>query len=1000
MQAEFAHDGLAGGTGDGSNRRRGSRPRAGRASAAAGRLAGSALALGVLCGGCGGQAQTGDAGTDPLCAPGNVPALIAQLQGGDSAVADQAYRSLYCSGLDAIDALLVLGDSTATYAGSTYLNPVSSTRSMAAPLLAEVALYLAEGIRVGEMTPYSLPRLGSVPLQAESALLPVAVQRYRSWWSANRGKSQAELATLDPLKAADQALMIFWEGNPAALPQSPTDTSCSDPARQACKVIGDACSVADGRPFQRDEAGPITLIKLDPAACTFMPAEYSWIYAPKDPGAHVPYNCLAWALGKDDRWINPTGQVSWDQVLVREGYSHDEMACTGCPSGTGPMIMLVWDCNNEWQHALRLEAGGTWTSKNGQCYLYEGIEQGALESFLCDFYGPHRSRCFCKNPDPIPPPPPIGGVSVGDPHLTTFDGLHYDLQAVGELTLALDPTDQAEVQVRTAPWPARSDVATNVAVAARVGSDTVAVYADGTLRINHAVATLAGGSRQALGGGTLYHTSGSYVAVWPDNTQLWIQSLGPSLSVRLAPSAARRRKLTGLLGNFDGDLANELATRDGVVLARPMSAAVLYGSFAESWRVAQASSLFDYAPGQTTETFTDRSFPHRLVSTRDLSDAARAVATATCQAALVPPQWLDDCVLDVGLTGNASLAGGFAALPAPLAPGDIDSPARALTGATATLSVRYPTLDKPISRSLSAPVGPDLEFPSIQSAALPGNTVIPADIDVGASTIDIHYRATSAVPAAGFNGYVVSFAGAGLPVIRGVAIDPASTPDLRGALVAFDTKRVFIHVGGAQVTPSSRLLIDLRLGDDLCARNPGAASWDSAADFSTLENPCGVWSYGYTRTLGSTPLVPFSGTAAVSATTAALFWYDPANVTLNAPNLGINPAPGTSLVGVLPGQSWQHPGPHGEYATTRWTAPRAGTYAIHARFFTGDTGETDGAVLRGTTVLFEHATSSNPAYSTTLALQAGETIDVAVGLAGTETYFFGTTPVVFTVTAQ
>jgi hypothetical protein len=57
-------------------------------------------------------------------------------------------------------------------------------------------------------------------------------------------------------------------------------------------------------------------------------------------------------------------------------------------------------------------------------------------------------------------------------------------------------------------------------------------------------------------------------------------------------------------------------------------------------------------------------------------------------------------------------------------------------------------------------------------------------------------------------------------------------------------------------------------------------------------------------------------------------------------------------------------------------------------------------VLRGTTALFEHATSSNPVYSTTLALQAGETIGVAVGITGTETYLFGTTPVAFTVNAQ
>ena len=44
--------------------------------------------------------------------------------------------------------------------------------------------------------------------------------------------------------------------------------------------------------------------------------------------------------------------------------------------------------------------------------------------------------------------------------------------------------------------------------------------------------------------------------------------------------------------------------------------------YAESWRIAQASSLFDYAHGEDTETFTDRSFPHELVTSASLSAPA------------------------------------------------------------------------------------------------------------------------------------------------------------------------------------------------------------------------------------------------------------------------------------------------------------------------------------------------------------------------------------------
>jgi hypothetical protein len=50
----------------------------------------------------------------------------------------------------------------------------------------------------------------------------------------------------------------------------------------------------------------------------------------------------------------------------------------------------------------------------------------------------------------------------------------------------------------------------------------------------------------------------------------------------------------------------------------------LYGPYAESWRVGDASSLFDDASGQSTATFTDRGFPGDVVR----ASAARCPAAA------------------------------------------------------------------------------------------------------------------------------------------------------------------------------------------------------------------------------------------------------------------------------------------------------------------------------------------------------------------------------------
>jgi hypothetical protein len=95
----------------------------------------------------------------------------------------------------------------------------------------------------------------------------------------------------------------------------------------------------------------------------------------------------------------------------------------------------------------------------------------------------------------------------------------------------------------------------------------------------------------------------------------------------------------------------------------------LYPGYADSWRVSQQTSLFTYASGTDTETYTDRSFPHAPTSLATLPDRTQA-QTVCAQAGITDPLALDDCELDVGLTGDPQFA---------LAPQT--TPAQQMTGA-------------------------------------------------------------------------------------------------------------------------------------------------------------------------------------------------------------------------------------------------------------------------------------------------------------------------------
>lgn len=280
------------------------------------------------------------------------------------------------------------------------------------------------------------------------------------------------------------------------------------------------------------------------------------------------------------------------------------------------------------------------------------------------------------------------GLNDGDPHLTTVDGTHYDFQAAGEFVILRD-RDGLEIQTRQAPiattfnpGPDAHDglatcVSLNTAVAAHVGAHRVTYepnlsgVPDPTglqLRVDGVLKTLGSTALDLGDGGRIAKTSapGGLEVDFPDETALfvtpgwWASQSQWYLNVDVSHTPA----LAGVLGIIpqsswlpalpDG---TSMGSMPGPLHDRYVD---LYQKFADAWRVTDKTSLFDYASGTSTDTFTMRDWPLEqppcvIPRVKPVEPASRLVAQRACQL-ITNDKAHNNCVFDVMVTGNLGFA--------------------------------------------------------------------------------------------------------------------------------------------------------------------------------------------------------------------------------------------------------------------------------------------------------------------------------------------------------
>lgn len=243
-------------------------------------------------------------------------------------------------------------------------------------------------------------------------------------------------------------------------------------------------------------------------------------------------------------------------------------------------------------------------------------------------------------------------TSIGDTHLTTFDGLHYDFQASGDFVLAEAGSDfivQTRQESGAPTWPLAS---VNKAVATQMGKTRVAIYIEPTrLTIDGQPNDLADGKTLSLPTGVRVSRQGNVYVITSqggDSVQAVLNSTW--INVTLGLGQTPQTQARGLLGSPNGT-ANALATANGTVLKTPVSFTDLYHSYADSWLVQPNESLF------TDPTTMKLGIPDKPFYASDLDPQVYARNRAICTAAgVTTPALLDDCTLDTTVLNDKTAA--------------------------------------------------------------------------------------------------------------------------------------------------------------------------------------------------------------------------------------------------------------------------------------------------------------------------------------------------------
>ncbi len=147
--------------------------------------------------------------------------------------------------------------------------------------------------------------------------------------------------------------------------------------------------------------------------------------------------------------------------------------------------------------------------------------------------------------------------------------------------------------------------------------------------------------------------AGEYRVNWNTGESMTVTTAGAYINDTISLTPGDAGSVEGLLGPDDGSPTTDLQLADGSVIPQPIASSLLYGAYADAWRITDATSLLNYGTNQTTATFTDTSFPSDVLALDQLPASVVAEAELLArQAGITDPNLIQAAAIDLLVTGD------------------------------------------------------------------------------------------------------------------------------------------------------------------------------------------------------------------------------------------------------------------------------------------------------------------------------------------------------------